>query len=249
MKNKIVLDEITDNSRYIDLAGFATAVTVTGTYKGDRIVFKNASKKLIDFVDVHIHCTRTEPDGDALVFADTLTDCKITGSNCHIQYGGLTFWGKLENVGIANFTILFPHTGIRFTQDHFHQKVSIINNTIIGASHEGIYCGISKATTNPCNLILIAGNNISTTGWDLIQVGNFKNTYITNNIIKDGEIKRDAGQEHFITINPNSLAWIWNNQITGDGKKIAVLDARCFFEAPDNYSFKGFYFNDIIRLL
>jgi hypothetical protein len=105
MKNKIVLNELGDKGRYIDLSGYANDVTITGRHQGDRIVISNASGKVLRFDTVQIHCTRTEPDGDALVFDGALTDCKIIGTGCHIEHGGLTFWGKLENVTVAGLDI------------------------------------------------------------------------------------------------------------------------------------------------
>jgi len=139
----------------IDLKNISK-ITLYGNYKGDRLKLVNWSNTHIIFKDGFISTTHLE---DALVFVGSGENCSVFAENFVIKNGGITFWDKLTNVCIANFKILFPHTGIRFTQDHSHQKVSIINNTIIGASHEGIYCRISKATSNPCNLILIAGNN------------------------------------------------------------------------------------------
>ena len=232
MKNKIVLDEITDNSRYIDLAGYATAVTVTGTYKGDRIVFKNASKKLIDFVDVHIHCTRTEPDGDALVFADTLTDCKITGSNCHIQYGGLTFWGKLENVTISGLDIFHANTGIRASGDFANKNVTITNCSIVSAKREGIYLGPSylQPLNGRSEGMEIYENYILCSGWDSIQTnGGCK---IHHNRIHYPATLKEPNQDYAITIQAGSVAFVWDNVIHAAKKEIQALDCRYFNHEP-----------------
>lgn len=38
MKNKIVLNDLGDTGRYIDLAEYDNDITITGKYVGDRIV-------------------------------------------------------------------------------------------------------------------------------------------------------------------------------------------------------------------
>jgi hypothetical protein len=232
MKNKIVLNELGDKGRYIDLSGYANDVTITGRHQGNRIVISNASGKVLRFDTVQIHCTRTEPDGDALVFDGALTDCKIIGTGCHIEHGGLTFWGKLENVTIAGLDIYHANAGIRASGDFPNRNVLIKDCSIISAKREGIYLGPSYLQKEKSTGLEITENYILCSGWDAIQVNGVCKIY--GNRIHYPATLKTPNQDYAITIQAGSVAFVWSNYIHSAEKRIQALDCRYFDHEPKN---------------
>lgn len=223
------IDLNSTKDRYFDLGGTAKVVSIHGDWKGDRLVFKNASGSQIALHGT-IESTHQE---DAICFDGDVKNVSIVGfDGSFILGGGVTFWGRMENVSITSLHIFYPHTGIRATQPLPHQDVTIKSCYIIGASYEGIYIGPSYATTQPGKNVNIFDNRIVASGWDAIQVGNCKGAKIHENTISHAASRKTEFQDYAITINPNSTAFVWGNQIYGAEKRLQVLDSRCFDHPP-----------------
>lgn len=224
MSNVIDLSNRTSN--YIDLAGYGDTVTITGKYRGDRIVIKNAVQKTIEFSEGYIITQHIE---DALCFAGEVRDCRIIANNFTLEDGGITFWGLAENVDIIGFKIMFPHTGIRINSDLPHRNVSVQLNEIIGCSHEGIYLGVSERNEDTqCEGLKVIKNLIDTAGWDGIQTGNWVNSWIIENKIYRAGMKKAFGQRHGVCINPGSQVWDYENELIGCEFNLIVNDATLY---------------------
>lgn len=203
-------------------------VSITGSWKGARLIIKGASNTRIKF-DAVIESTHPE---DAICFEGDVSNLELIGFDNRIIGGGVTFWGRLEEVSITSLNIFHPHTGIRATQPLPHSKVLIKSCYIVGASHEGIYIGPSFATTQPGTSVRITDNRIVASGWDGIQVGNTNGVQVYDNALLHTAAKKDYGQDYAITINPGCTAWVWGNVISDTRKKLQVLDSRCFDHEP-----------------
>ncbi|MEL7222959.1 MAG: right-handed parallel beta-helix repeat-containing protein [Bacteroidota bacterium] len=219
------------SSRYIDLSKHSSdTITISGIYSGDRLVFSKAEKKVIHFQNATISSTHAE---DAMAFNGPVLDVEILAQGLRLSGGGITFWNILSNVEIIGGRIDSTHTGIRFTQDLPHKNVTIRNWMITNASHEGIYMGPSKSSSNKGSGFFVMDNTITNTGWDPVQVGNVTYFVISGNSITNGALAKEYGQDYGITVNPGSLGYIYNNEIANIPKPIQILDSRAFFHAPD----------------
>lgn len=211
----------------LDLSEYNGEVKVFGVYSGDRIVVSGHSGKTIRFENGQIISSHIE---DALCFSGKSSDCNIIAKNFKLLNGGMTFWDQLSNVTVKGFQILFPHTGIRATGGWVNRMVSVIDNWIVGASHEGLYLGISKSTENKSERLIVTDNIIDTTGWDGIQVGNWKNAWVGNNKVIRSGLSERFGQWHGIAINPGAQVWLWDNEIVECDRTIIVNQAIAYLD-------------------
>lgn len=218
----IELDNIP--SPYISLAGLPKLVTVTGTHRGPRLVFKEVSGHALRFSGVRIY---SEHEEDAICFDGDVIGADISAPHTVLD-GAITFWGRLENVSVTGFKIVGAHTGIRCTSALAHKNVSICRNTIENASHEGIYIGPSYKSEPQLSHVTISGNQVSGCGWDGIQVGNTAMAHIFENRVHRCGLARKPGQDYGITINPGCLAFVYDNEVTGCAKSYQFLDSRVF---------------------
>lgn len=226
MKRELRLDEIKD--RYVDFSDFEKEVTITGHYVGDRLVFKNASDHLLFFEKATIVSTRTDADKDAIAFEGDLKNCSIIGSDFDIVYGGISFWGKLENVKILSTNIYYANQDIRASGDFSNHNVGIKYCNIYSPEREGIYFGPHYEQKNKSNGLVIAKNRIENAGWDAIQF-NCLNALIYENTIYHAAVLERKDQWFGILAQPGSLAHIYNNTITATKRPYGVLDSRVFF--------------------
>ncbi len=218
------------STNYLSLADYQEdTVVIGGNYTGDRLVFKNVRDVVMIFVDCSINSTHAE---DALVFADPVYQLEMWAEELTVEGGGITFWSLASNVRLSGGSIRNTHTGIRATQDVPHQNITIENWYIENTTHEGIYLGVSKATDKAGTGFLIQKSTLENSGWDGIQVGNTRHAVMTDNTLRKCGVVNQYGQDYGITVNPGSLAYIYNNTILETEKPIQVLDARVFFHAP-----------------
>ena len=219
------------DNRYINLSAYAgKTVYIGGQYTGDRIVLQNTSNLEIVFHNCRIQSTHEE---DALVFGDeSVSGLVVEGDGLEITGGGITFWGHLDQVQLRGGKICDGHTGIRATQDLAHRHVSVNNWHITDMTHEGIYLGISQDTDKDNHHFYVFDNKIERTGWDAIQVGNVQQFYIYNNIVDYAGADQAFGQDYGVTINPGSLGYFYENEITNTPKPVQILESRVFFHAP-----------------
>jgi hypothetical protein len=218
----IELDKIT--TRYIDLKEYqGKTAPITGRYKGDRLVFSNATGVTLDF-DAQVESTHAE---DAICFLGAVTDVTIKGKL--ILNNALTFWDVLNNVDISGIVSKDAHTGIRATQPKPSNNVRIHDCLISFCQYEGIYIGPSYATDSKLTNIKIEGNKIVNSGWDAIQVGNCAGAYLEGNTVINAATKNEYGQNYAITINPGSRAYLRGNTLINCKQKMQVLDSRAFW--------------------
>lgn len=225
----IDLSEIQHN--YLSLADYrGDTVFIGGSYEGDRLVFKEVRDVVMVFVDCSIKSTHPE---DALVFADSVSQLQLWAQELTIEGGGITFWSRLRDSRLYGGHIKNTHTGIRATQDVAHQNVTVENWLIENTSHEGIYLGVSKKTDQAGSGLYILNNTLLNCGWDGIQIGNTRYAMISGNQLRQCGLVGEYGQDYGITVNPGSVAYIFDNDIQETAKPIQVLDARVFFHAPE----------------
>lgn len=215
-------------NRYVDFSNFAKEVEITGFYEGDRLVFKNASDHHLIITDAEIRSNRTEPDKDAIAFEGELKNCKIVGVNSSIVYGGISFWGRLENVDITGLNIYYANQAIRASGDHANTNVAIRHCRIISPEREGIYFGPHFEQTVKSNQLTICKNRIENSGLDAIQF-NAINAKIYENDIWHAATLEEKDQWFGILAQPGSHGHIYNNKIEATKRPYGVLDSRIFF--------------------
>jgi hypothetical protein len=216
---------------YLDLSDYAAHVRFFGKYKGGRIIIKGASKKTLFFDGCIFESTRRESDKDMIAFAGNVTDCKLLFQDSSLIYGGLTFWGQLNNVLISGAKIYYSNTGIRISQDFSNKDVTIEKNLIVGAQREGIYFGPHYNQEEKSDGLSIKHNEIRFCGWDAIQV-NAENAIIYHNTIDNAAILKEKNQDYGITIQSGSLVYVYDNIFINTPKKLQALDSRYFTHAP-----------------
>lgn len=230
MQKELRLGELT--TRYVDFATFDKEVIITGTYKGDRLVFKNASNHILLFQEALIKSTRQEADKDGIAFDGELVNCTIAGDDFNIHHGGLSFWGRLENVDISGVNICYANQAIRMSGDFANKNVSIRHCNIICPEREGIYFGPHYEQKDKSNQLTICKNRIENAGWDAIQF-NCLNTRVYDNTIYSAAVLEEKDQWFGILAHPGSTGHIYNNTITDTKRPYGVLDSRIFFYPKD----------------
>lgn len=224
----------------IDLNGSTPEVIITGRYTGKRPVVKGHDGKTVFFLDGQIH--ETTDDEDSIAFEGGAENCKIFGRNFKFSGGGIQFWGPMIRTQIGGLFIFNAHTGIRCTADHANRDVFIFENSIYNCSHEGIYIGASNEDAiHRSTGCYVYNNTIERTEWDGIQIGNNRYALVFRNKILQAGFIRKSGQDYGITINPNSLAWVWGNIIQETEKHIQAVFAEKFFtHPPTGFTLKKF---------
>lgn len=217
------------SSNYLSLDKYSgDTVVIGGQYEGDRIVLKDASEVYLKFHDCTIRSTHSE---DALVFGEAVSNTVLDGRGLHLIGGGITFWSSFNDVQLYGGRIDSTHTGIRATQEAASRHILISGWSIAYTSHEGIYIGPSKASETKVQGVVVTGNKLFRCGWDGIQIGNCGYFVLYDNIVWDAGLSKEYGQDYGVTINPGSLGYCYNNQVTAT-KPMQVLDSRVFFHAP-----------------
>lgn len=228
MSDIIDVSKLNEQSRYIDLSKYSSKeVTMTGAYKGDRIVLKGCTDKRVLLKDCTIESTRTEPDGNALVLAEDCKNFQLLGVNATL-IGGLATWGELHNTQIVSLRIMYANIAIHMAKDVTCKNVLIRDNRIYCARREGVYFGPHELRSTDASNITIVDNHFYYCGWDAIQV-NATGAEIYNNEINHCALVKEANQDYGITIQPGSIAWIADNNIVYTPKAIQSLDSRAFF--------------------
>ena len=208
----------------IDLKGQNGVVFLVGTWKGDRLIIKNAENvQLMAKGKVRIISTHAE---DALVLENP-RKVSIKGNKKLFLNQSITIWGSAQQLTLDGIIIDGAHTGIRINQDVAYQQLTIQNCRISNCGFEGIYIGPHYKSAKQLSNVFIRNNQISQCGWDGIQVGNCAQFEITGNKVSRCGLKKEWGQDFDVTINPGSQGKLSNNKIKG---KIQVLDSRVFFE-------------------
>lgn len=208
----------------IDLKGQNGVIFLVGTWKGDRLIIKNAENvQLMVKGKVRIISTHAE-DGLILENPKKVT---IKGNKKLFLNQSITIWGSAQQLTLDGIIIDGAHTGIRINQDVAYQQLTIQNCRITNCGFEGIYIGPHYKSAKQLSNVFIRNNQISQCGWDGIQVGNCAQFEITGNKVSRCGLKREWGQDFDLTINPGSQGKLSNNKIKG---KIQVLDSRVFFE-------------------
>jgi hypothetical protein len=224
--NTIALSVLTPETRYIDLSQYTDDVTLTGYYRGDRIVFKNAKNKVLRLENATIESTHAE---DALVF-DGAERVKLhSDAESRIVGGGVTMWGDIKGISLLNLNIMYAHTGIRYTQPTATAKgIEITECYILAPMHEGIYIGSHEAQEYRTEGVFIRRNTITNAGWDGIQAGNCVLT-ISDNTVDGYGLRRNEWQGKGIMINPNCIGHIHGNDVeNGVFQRITVLNSNVF---------------------
>lgn len=208
----------------IDLKGQNGTVFLVGTWKGDRLIIKNAQNiQLIAKGKVKIISTHQE---DALILENP-RKVSIKGNKKLSINQSITVWGSAEQLTLDGIIINGAHTGIRINQNVAYQQLTIQHCRITNCDFEGIYIGPHYKSAKQLSNVFIRRNQISQCGWDGIQVGNCAQFEITGNKVSRCGLKQEWGQDFDLTINPGSQGKLSNNKIKG---KIQVLDSRVFFE-------------------
>lgn len=228
LKDIIDLSKITDQTRYIDLSGYAEEVLVVGEYTGDRIVLKNCIDRRLITEGCVINSTRRASDRDALAIEGPARNFEIIGSNFRLFRGGFVAWSSLTNVKIFGLDIRFPNHGIRVSEDVQHKNVQIKRCSISNAQREGIYFGPHTLQVNKSQNLEIAYNRISDCRWDGIQA-NSEGLDIHDNEIEACALAEEADQWFGILAQVGSTGYIYNNKITKIKRPKATLDSRVFF--------------------
>lgn len=210
----------------IDLSEYSKSLEITGKYKGERLVFKNADGHVLRFVNVEIQTSHPE---DAIAFDGYVRNLVIIGERKALLSGALTFWGIVEGLEVSGLRFRNCHSGIRITSPQPHSNITIKDCHFLKISHEGLYIGPSTATNAKVSNVKILRCKFNMIGWDAIQVGNAVVAEIYNNEITQAGTAKVYGQDYGITVNPGSIAYINNNTITDTEKPVQILDSRAFF--------------------
>lgn len=221
-QSRINLSEL--KNAVIDLKGKSGTLELTGSWRGDRLVIKNAQSIIIQIVG-KVDISSTHPE-DALILENP-NKVQIKGNHKLSLNQSLTVWGSASQLSIEGIHISGAHTGIRINQDIAYQHITIKDCKIDKCLFEGIYIGPHLKSANQLSHVFIQDNRISNCGWDGIQVGNCAQFEISGNKVSNCGLKDEWGQNFDLTINPGSQGILKNNKIKG---KIQVLDSRVFFE-------------------
>lgn len=224
--NTIALSALTNATRYIDLSKYTDDVTLTGYYRGDRIVFKNAKNKVLRLDDATIESTHAE---DALVFDGAENVVLHSDAESRIVGGAVTMWGDIQGIKLMNLNIMYAHTGIRYTQPTATAKgIEITECYILAPMHEGIYIGNPDAQEYRTDGVFIRRNTVKDAGWDGYQFGNCAVT-VSDNTVDGYGLRNNDWQGKGIMINPNCIGHIHGNTIVkGVFQQIAVLNSNVF---------------------
>ncbi len=218
------IDLSTLKSNVLDLKGRSGNVQVQGSWKGDRLILKNAQNLVLNFrSSVKIESTHRE---DALILENPVKLTIKGNRKLHLNQS-ITVWGNARQLNLEGIRITGAHTGIRVNQDQPYQDITISNCVIKGCQYEGIYIGPHYKSEKQLARVIVRNNQISDCGWDGIQVGNCSQFEIEANKVTRCGTKQEWGQDFAITINPGSQGKLRNNKIKG---KIQALDSRVFFE-------------------
>lgn len=213
--------------RYIDLAKHPKkSLLVGGTWKGDRLVWRNASGKTLFFANsCRIETTHAE---DAMAFDGNVSDLTLQGGRATLKGGGITFWGELQRVKSYGFIIGDTHTGWRATKPLPHTDVLVDGLTVVRASNEGVYIGASQKLPRQGQRVSVKNCAFERIGWDAVQVGNTKWVYIENNTVNGAGLAKEGGQDYGITSNHCNEVFITGNKIGGSPKIFQETGARIF---------------------
>lgn len=224
--NTIALSTLAHDTRHIDLSKYTDDVAITGYYRGDRIVFKNAKNKVLRLDNATIETTHTE---DALVFSGAENVTLHSDAESRIVGGAVTLLGDIQDIRLLNINIMYAHTGIRYTQPTDTAKgIEITECHILAPLNEGIYIGRYEAQERRMYDVFIRRNTIKDAGMDGIRIGNIAAT-ITDNTIDGYGIRKNDYQGKGVMINANCIAHLHGNTIhNGTFQKIVALDSNVF---------------------
>lgn len=221
LSQTINLDSIVD--RYIDLEQYkGQSVTLKGSCRGDRLVFRGANNVSLDFQG-KIESTHSE---DAICFAGIAHKLVIKGDLLINQ--SITFWGQMDSVEITGVHSVGAHVGVRATQNFEHNRVNIHHNTFYRCDLEGVYIGPSYLSPVKSHHVNIHHNQFVSTGWDAAQVGNCLDCEISRNLFLGVATKQFTYQDWTITVNPGSRAYLRSNLFLFCRNRLQCLDSRCF---------------------
>ena len=226
MKDSIELSSL--KSGRIDLAqGYANTVYLRGQYKGERISIYNSSNKELIFEDGFIETTHRE---DALVIADAAMNVTLRFADFDLVFGGLTFWKGCKNITVTDVRVLYPHTGIRYTQTEKSENILIDNAYILAPQFEGIYWGASKVQEEKHTNVKIVRCVVLQAGWDGIQVGNV-NGVVSSCTVDGYGLRKTTWQDKGIQANPGCILHVADCQVrNGTGQQYVSLDSRMFID-------------------
>lgn len=222
----IDLSELPTTGRYLSLDTMRSPVTIGGHWKGDRLVIRGASGKVVVFVPGCV-VESTHPE-DAVAFDGDVTGTEVRGLGAAFVGGGLTFWGKLDRVTISGLVIQDAHTGVRATKAVPHRQVTIKGVTVTDCSHEGFYIGASARSAIKGEQLIIEDCTCLRAGWDCAQAGNMRWVYIRRNTFDRAGLRKTGGQDYAITINHCAEVFIEGNAITNTPKALQDTGTRLF---------------------